>query len=270
MEKFDSQKHSKLIDSMPFSYVSTAVYLDFCAYVLKANDEELVVKEDVVSHNFPYFFLPRKKENWECMSASMVSKEDIQKIKDSGIEVSWENPTETEFIYSTQNLLNPAKGYKNKIKRFENNHKYTILKKYDKEKILSFYSLWEGQKEDLNNIFAKESNDFFFYCLNNLEKYNIRQIYVEVDEKLVGFVWGVKHSNDKWVSIHIKSDYQYRGLNRFLNHEITKEFADTKIVSLGTGCQDEGLIQNKKELGPIEEKQYYYVATTGKIQKPFV
>lgn len=198
------------------------------------------------------------------MSASMVSKEDIQKIKDSGIEVSWENPTETEFIYSTQDFLNPTKKYKQKINQFINDYKYTIHKNYDKKKIVDFYNLWEKQKGDFDNVFNKESNDFFVYCIENLDRYNIKQIYVEVGGKLVGFVCGVKHSEDKWVSIHIKSDYQYRGISRFLNHEITKKFADTKIVSLGTGCQDQGLIQYKKELGPIEEKQYYYVATKGK------
>src|SRR3989344_1807588 len=162
MEKFDSQKHGKLIDDMPFSYVSTAVYLDFCAYIIKANDEELVVKEDIVSHNFPYFFLPKKKENWEFMSASMILEEDVQKIKDLGIEVSWKNSTETEFIYSTQDFLNPTKKYKQKINQFINDYKYIIHKKYNIEKIIDFYNLWEKQKGDCDNVFNKESNDFFF------------------------------------------------------------------------------------------------------------
>ena len=265
MEKFDSSKHNRLIVDLPFSYVSTAVYLDFRAYILNLNGEDLVVTQDsVYRHDFPCLFLPKNQNNWEFMSASMVSDKDVEKIKNQGIEIAAENSTEIEYFYATQDFLNPAGKYKQKIKQFEEGYKYKIYNQYDQKKIVEFFNLWESQKENLNNVFSKESNEIFFFCLENFDKYGIEQIYVEIEGKLVGFVWGVKNSSDKWISLHSKSDYQYRGLSRFLNYEITKKFADTKVVSLGTGCQDEGLIQYKQELGPIEEKKYHYVLTRGK------
>ena len=126
MEKFDSQKHGKLIGNMPFSYVSTLVYLDFCAYVIRKNEENLVVKEDPVSHDLNCFFLPEKKANWEFITASMVSAEDIQKIVDSDIEISSKNQTETEYIFLTEDFINPTQKYKNKIKQFEKCYKYKM------------------------------------------------------------------------------------------------------------------------------------------------
>lgn len=267
MKKFDSSKHGELIKKMPFSYISTSVYLDFCAYVVNRNGEDLVVKEDPISKEFDLFFLPEKKENWFDMSASMVTLDDLKKIKNHDIEIKSQNPTTTEFIYSTADFLNPTKKYKQKIRQFEDGYEFKVLNEYDEEKVKEFFNSWEDQKDDCDDVFSKESSDFFFFCLENLDKYNVEQVYVEVDGKLVGFVWGVKHSADKWVSLHIKSDYKYRGLSRFLNYEISKKFSDAKIVSLGTGCKDPGLIQNKKELGPIEEVDYYYVFTGGKVEK---
>lgn len=266
MKKFDSAIHAKLIEKMPFSYLSTAVYLDFCAYLLPLNGEDLVVTQDpVYRHDFPGLFLPQNPLNWQFMSASMVFREDLQKIRDNGIEIATHNPTETEFIYSTRDFLNPVKTYKQKINQFEKGYRFEILDHYDRQKIIDFCAFWEKQTADFENCYTRESRDFFLFCLDNLGKYGIEQIYVEVEGKLAGFVWGVQHSADKWVSLHIKSDYQFRGLSRFLNYRISKKFADTSLASLGTGCQDPGLIKNKKELGPIEEKQYFYVLTRGKL-----
>ncbi len=266
MIKFNSQKHKKLLKDKPFSFISTLVYLDFCAYILERNEEDLIVTQDKVDKkDFPYLFLPKNKKNWKNMTASMVCAEDLEKIKKSDVKIIKTNPTVTEFFYLTKDFLNPTKKYKQKIGQFEKNYKFKIRKKYNKKKLLKFYDFWEKQKSgDKNkdeNVFRKESDEFFNFCLKNLKKYNIEQIYVEVEGKLVGFVWGVKHSKNNWVSLHIKSDYKYRGLSSFLNFEISKKFTNTKLVSLGTGCQDAGLTQNKKELGPAEEKKYFYVLT---------
>lgn len=250
---------------MPFSYISTAVYLDFCAYVLNLNGEDLVVTQDhVYKNDFPCLFLPKNEKNWEFMSASSVSKDDIDRIKAAGIEMATHNLTETEFIYRTQGFLNPTKKYKQKVSQFESGYKYAVYEKYDKKKVLKFFGALTIRNGNKENLFQEESDDLFLFCLNNLNKYDIQQVYVEVDGRLAGLVWGVGHSDGKWVNLHIKVDYQYRGLSRFLNYEIAKRFPKTRLVSLGTGCGDEGLIQYKKELGPIEEKEYHYILTRGR------
>ena len=262
MEKFDCVKHSELMSELSFSYISTKIYLDFCAWVLCVNGEDLIVKQDeVYKHDFPSLFLPKNIKNFEYMTASMINEHDIKKIINSGIEVII-NKTETEFIYLTENIINPSGGHKRQINKFKKND-YKIYNVYERGKILRFNDEWRTQKK-VNNVFIEESNNFFGFCLDNLDKYDVKQIYVEVDNKLIGFGWGVKHSKDEWVNLHIKCDYGYKGLSQFLNCELAKMFCDVKICSLGTGCQNTGLIKYKTELNPIKQNKYYYVLTRGK------
>ncbi|MFA6047288.1 MAG: hypothetical protein WCV59_02410 [Parcubacteria group bacterium] len=265
MEKFDSKKHIKLINDLPFSYVSLPLYLDFCAYTFKRNGEDLIVTQDPsYLHDFPSLFLPKNKDNWAMASMSMITEEEVKKIKKEDIEIANQNPTETEYYYKTSGFLDPKSKMKNRVNQFNKSYDYNILNNYSKTKLTEFYNLWEGQKERSSDLFEKESTEFFFFCLENLEKYDIKQIYVEIDGKLAGFAWGVGHSDHNWAGLHLKANYDYKGLSRFLHHERAKLFSDRDLFSLGTGCHDPGLIQFKKELGPVLEKQYYYVFTRDK------
>lgn len=263
MEKFDSAKHIRLVEDMPFSYVSLPAYLDFCAYTLKRNDEQLVVKEDPDSHEFQVIFLPKNDKNWQMTSMSMLMREDVDRIRSRNIDVAIEKATGIEFFYKTNNFINPQGKLKERISQFVKNYSFTIKNKYQKDKIIDFYNLWEGQLDQEEDVFSKESMDFFNFCLANLEKYDIQQVYVEVDGNLVGFAWGVKHPSGNWAGLHLKVDYKYKGLSRFINHERAKLFPDLDLFTLGTGCNDPGLTQFKKELGPVKEQEYFYVLTRG-------
>lgn len=267
MEKFDSTKHSELIKTMPFSYMSLPIYLDFCAYIFIRNKEPIVVCQDYFYPNdFPSFFLPKNPRNWERATMSMITADDVQKIKDAGIEVVVEIPTETEYFYKTDDFLHPRGKMKERINQFTNNYSFTTKNTYPKNKIKDFYKLWEDQRDRSNEIFEQESTRLFNFCLPNLEKYDVRQIYVEVEGKLAGFAWGLKHLGNRWVGLHLKVDYQYKGLSRFLQSERAKLFSDCDEFTLGTGCKDPGIIQFKKELGPTKEQQHFYVFTRNKKQ----
>lgn len=265
IRKFDSTAHARLLETMPFSYVSTAVYADYCAYVLHVNGEDLVVTEDpLFRHDFPSLFLPKNEDNWEYLSASMVREEEIERVKRANIEIAATNPTETEFIYATQSFLKPKNSMKTKISQFQKKYTYTVLHSYDHKRIRTFEQHWKQQKGEFSNVYQRESASFFSFCLDHLDIYGIEQIYIEIEEQLAGFVWGVRHQNNGWIGLHSKVDYRYRGLDRYMKYAMANIFSDTKRVSLGTGCNDEGLTQYKEELGPSERIAHHYLLTRGK------
>jgi hypothetical protein len=262
VEKFNFKKHEKLTKNLPFSYVSLPIYLDFCAYTFNRNGEDLLVIQDpLFPHDFPSLFLPKNPLNWRRASMSMLSKEEVEKVRKANIRIEIETLIETEFFYRTKDFLEPKLKLKSKIGQFKKSYSYKIVNQYSKEKIKKFYHFWEKQKKTKSDLFEKESTKLFFFCLEKIDHYDIKQIYIEVNGKLVGFAWGTEYSDNKWVGLHLKSDYQYKGLGQMLHHERAKLFPRHKIFSAGTGCQDQGIIQFKKELGPFLEKDYYYLFT---------
>lgn len=267
MEKFDSFKYSFDIKKLPFSYYSLLIYLDFIAYFFKRNDENLIVWQDIIyPHDFPSIFIPKKNKNWEYASIALASNEDVEKIRNENIEIKVQLPVEIEYFYKTENFFDPKKGMRTHIENFKKLYSYIILNEYPFDRILEFYIQWKKQR-DRNSITVEEEEKFFMFCLNNLDKYHIKQIYVEIDNRLVGFAWGIKHSENNWAGLELKVDYSYKGLSRFLQSERAKIFSDYKFFTLGTGCHDEGIIKYKKELGPSFVKKYHYLLTGNKLGK---
>ncbi len=264
MEKFDSQKHGNLTEHLPFSYFSTNVHLDFAAYIFERNGEQLIVQQDILYPNdFPSIFLPHKKENWANCSVLFTSHEDREHVKKEGIPVMVETPVGSEFFYSTDDFVNPKGNIKNRINKFSSSYEYSLKNTWDKEGIISFYNFWKKQRTHESFTFG-ESEEFFMFCLNNLEKQNIQQVYVEIEDKLAGLAWGVC-LKDNWVGLHLKVDYQYTGLSRFLHSERAKLFSECEMFSLGTGAHDLGIESYKEDLGPIKTINYAYILTGSKI-----
>jgi hypothetical protein len=265
MIKFTTSEHLKRV-KLPFSYFSSTAHLDFSADLLSRNDEEIVVMQDIYyPHEFPALFLPNKKENWENCSATFVTKEDIDKVKKHGIEIIICKEIGTEYFYETKHLTNPVGKFGQRIRQFERLHgsNCKILNKYPKKDVLDFYNEWKKQKNRDGDTFD-ESEKFFYFCTNNLDKYNIKQVYIELNKKLVGVAYGIKHHVGGWVGLHLKVNYKYKGLSRLLHHERAKMFGDEKIFTLGTGAKEAGITQFKEELGPTMKKEYFYVLTGGK------
>lgn len=261
MEKFNSQKHAQLLKNLPFSYFSLSLYLDCLAYLLSKNGREMIVVQDLLYLNeFPALFLPKNKNDWQFMSVTIGTEKDIEKLKKENIEILLQKPICDEFYYDTELFLKANSHTGQRIRQFEKNYKYKILNSYSPEKIEKFYYFWKKQKNHKDITFG-EGEELFFFCLKNLKKYNIKQVYVEVDRKLVGLAWGVEHPSGGWVGLHLKVDYNIKGLSRFLHQERAKLFKDKKIFSLGPGTGEKGIEQYKKELGPVEIKQYYYILT---------
>lgn len=267
MEKFLSSKHEELIGSLPFSYFSTNLYLDFSAYILERNGEQIIVWQDeIYPHEFPAIFLPRNKENWLHTSTTFVTLKDVEKLNNENIEIIINKPTGTEFFYNSADFINPTGELKTKINRFKDNYAFEIKNKYSKDKILEFYNFWKDQRIHESITFG-ESEEFFMYCLDNLDKYNIKQVYVESEGKLIGLAFGMIHTKGGWVGLHLKVDYSYKGLSRFLHHERSKLFSDRLEFTLGTDAHDVGIGNYKEELGPKHKEVYFYVLTGDKMKK---
>lgn len=262
MEKFISDKHSQLQKGLPFSYFSTNLYLDFSAYIFDRNGESLIVWQDIFDPNeFPCIFMPQKKENWVRCLVTFATQDDIENVQKEKIEILLSKPVGAEFFYLTDNFLNPRGDFKNRVHKFISSYAYSLTNKFNKEKIVEFYNFWKSQREHESITFG-ESEEFFHFCLDNLDTYNIKQVYVEVNNKIVGLAWGIVFpGSNNWIGLHLKVDYQYKGLSRFLHQERAKMFAEYKEFSLGTGAHDKGIEKFKEELGPIYKKEYHYLLT---------
>ncbi len=263
IEKFNLEKHLDLTKDLPFSYFSSLAYLDCVAYVLERNGSKIVVSQDIYySHEFPAVFLPKNREDRRFCSVTFASEEDVKKIEADGIEIVVKNEIATEFFYATEDFVNlTKKSFREKVKQFKKLYAHEIFYDYPKEKIMEFYELWKAQKDRSSADTFYESEAFFLWLLDNLEKHNVKQVYVEVDGKLVGLAFGIEHGNDSWVGLQLKVDYEYKGLSRFMHHERAKLFQDRKEFTIGSGAHEKGIEAYKRDLGPIREKQYYYILT---------
>ncbi len=267
IQKFNSKKPLMELKSLPFSFYSSAIYLDCYGHLLERNGELILVTQDpYYQQEFPAIFLPNRQINQIEASVTFTSEADIKKLEKNNIEIIIKKPIGGEFFYTTKLLLNPEPKIKRRIEQFKKSYKYKISHSWPKEKVKDFYFEWKKQKKRSGDNFAEVEN-FFFFCLDNLRTYKAKQVYVTVNDKLVGLAWGMEHQSGNWMGLQLKANYKFKGLSRFLHHERSKLFADKKLFTLGTGAQDEGIIQFKRELGPIEEKNYYYVLTGKKVGK---
>lgn len=259
MEKFTLSKHTAIADKLPFSYFSAYICLDFSAQILVRNGEEIIVEQDMYyKHEFPALFLPQNPLNWERCSITFATDEDKKRIQENH-SILIDKVSGEEYFYKTDSLIHPVGSTLRRIEQFKKNI-FHISNLYPKEKILQFYDFWKSQKERLADTFD-DSEQFFLFCLENLDTYDVKQVYVQIDGQLVGFAWGVKHQKDGWVGLHLKVNYEVKGLSRFLHQERAKMFSDRELCTLGTGAHEAGISQFKEELGPVSIQKYSYILT---------
>ena len=274
IEKFDSKKHRALLAKLPFKYESSVIYLDFAGYIIERNGEKNVAVQDVLYPNdLPYLYLPEKKENWSHSIIQWVNKDQLDELK-SDFEIVKSFSSGKEYYYQTQDFIGLDGGkwasFRKDVHHFKNNNHYKILENYDFSKTKSFLkNIWLNQQEEKTASF-NESYNFFIFCLENQKKYGIKTLYVEIDGTLAGLAMGSRFndSDDKWLALHIKVDYKYRGLSRFLYHERAKLFAEFSEFTSGATCAgDEGIEEFKKSLHPHRVEESYYVITGDKLKK---
>jgi|GEM_PF-1521697 len=286
MKPFNSTnpEHLEWARRLPFSHSTCLPYLDYFGNVFTRHGSEPIFvwqHEDYV-HTIPSIVLPKLKRNWENAAIAFATQEDLQKIRAEGIPILREEFVGTEYFYKTQTFLEPDGKLAKKIRKFVRDYPTVqIVHTLDPKAVKAFYQTWKNQQRkpseskaevmterfDVRDAVFDEDHEFFHYCLDHLDRYQIKQVYALLDGKPVGMAWGVEHSPGKWIGLHLKADYQVTGLSRFLQHERAKLFAHCDEVSLSTGCGKAGLDAFKQELGPAYTKEYWYVVT-GERQKP--
>ncbi len=261
-----TRDHTNVIEDLPFAYCNSPIYFEFGGYVLTRNGEDIPVLQDsLFPHEFPAVRLPKNKLNWENFSLLFATEQMVQQLKDALIPILLTKEIGREFYYKTSEFISPQGGFKKRVEQFQKMYQYTLHHEFASEKILVFYEHWKKQR--LRETFTfEESEDFFLFCLRNLKSQCIKQVYVVIDGKLVGFAWGIAYKSGNWIGLHLKVDYSIKGLSRFLHQERAKLFADLDLFTLGTGAHEKGIDSYKQELGPVIEKKYYYVLT-GNIPK---
>jgi hypothetical protein len=262
MEKFDSSRHAALLKKLPFSYFSTSVYADFSHHIFERNGEQLIVWQDNLYPNeFPCVFPPQLENNWERCSVTFAQRDFIENAKKRGVEVLIEKPAGAEFFYTTTSFIEPHGSIERDVELFKRAYPaHEVHTSCESETIVDFYNEWRAQKTRDGETFD-ESEEFFDFCLQDLEKYDVRQTYVFVDGNLAGLAWGVPHSHGKWVGLHLKVRYEYKGLSRYLHHLRAHQFPDHAEFSLGTGAHEPGIEKHKRDLHPSRETPYFYVLT---------
>jgi hypothetical protein len=259
-EKFDHriERHLDALKRLPFSYFSLPMYLDEHAYLVEHNCEDLiVVPNDDSPHVLQLLFVPHQQSNLAHTAIRFVTEAERRAFP-CKTEILFEKQTVTEFIFRTSDFVHPIGDLAKKIRSFVSKHKYTVKHSYPRQEIERFYKAWKLQR-DWDLSWLEESERSFFFQLDRLDELNIKQVYVEVDGTLAGFAWGVSHPSGNWVGLHMKVLYQYRDLSRFLHRERAKMFEGSEFFSLGTASAEEGMGRFKHELGPIEERKYFFL-----------
>lgn len=268
IEKFSSEKHSNLLKKLPFKYESSEIYLDFAGYIIERNGEKNISVQDVLYPNdLPYLYLPDKKDNWHHSIIQWVSKEQIEELKKE-VEIVKSFPSGSEYFYNTKDFIDMVGGkwskFRKDVEHFQDNYKFKVLNEYPEQKVKEFLeTVWLAEQEEKTISFA-ESYNFFLFCLENQAKHGIKTLYVEIDGALAGLAMGAafNSSEDKWIALHIKVDYKYRGISRFLYHERAKMFENYSEFTSGATCAgDKGVEKFKSCLHPKRVEESFYVIT---------
>lgn len=260
LNRFDPNRldHLEAMKKLPFSYFSLQSYLEENAFVFERNGEIIVaVKNQEPPYELQSLFPPSLPANQHHIAIRLATQSDRDSLSQK-VQILFERQTITEFFYRTDDFVHPTGRLAKKIRIFRSRFHPTVHSSYSKDAIMTFYRDWEQQRvRDVSTI--GESDQSFLHFLDRLDNPEIKQVYIEIDGALAGFAWGIPHWSGNWVGLHMKVSYQYQDLNRYLHHERSKLFQDSPLFSTGTSMFDVGVDQYKHNLGPAEERKYFFL-----------
>ncbi len=265
LRKFNSKQDVYLLKSVPFMHDTTSSYLDHAAYVISHNGkEELAVQDALYPNELPYIFLPRSRKLWPNAHILWTKKTDIEKLKKK-VEIKLTVPIVSEYMYRTKKFIDledsEMKKFRKLIRQFKHNYSYSVDYECDRDQVDQFLTKWSKQQKVKTATFW-DNYHYCHYCLDHKRLYGIKTVYVKVEGKLVGIAMGVKFDAKRWVALHIKVDYSYQGLSRFLFHKRAEMFQELPWFTSGSsGLGDKGIEKYKEMLHPDEKIDNFYVIT---------
>lgn len=258
---------SNILNKKSYTITPFYIYYNFM-YIIKNNEKLLVDYDPIDIQNINQQVLPKKKENQINSSFDLLNENELKELNKNKIEILFKKHVENEYWYSTkewQTLEGPKfRIIRKKINKFKKENNYKILFEYDLEKIKKFILNWESKRENKKNI-SKISKTYLKldakHCidtLNNINKFENKKIFVELNNKLIGFAIIIPFK-DYWVALMQKTDLKYNGLSEFLYNEKAKLM--NGIFTTGPAAGDKNLSNFKLSLRPIKVEKLYYVET---------
>jgi hypothetical protein len=242
-----------------FSCLTSKPYSDFAYKIIPIGNDSSILWKDVFYDGYtPYALPPSDLSNLNKARVTLADDACLENLKIKGINFKYYQEDLNEFYYSTSYFSNPNGKLKHKINKFSDSPNITILNSYDKEKISEFYYQWRKQKPG-DNYFLEEDKKFFFYCLENLENYEIKQVYIEQDNTLVGLAWGIQENEDGWNALFIKNNHAIHWLNYYLLYELSRIFETVSYFTFGTDAREPRLNEYKTNLHPYKIKTYHSI-----------
>lgn len=154
---------------------------------------------------------------------------------------------------------------RNHINYFKHHYKYTITAytSDDYEECYGLFNGWKAKKEA--NIPVKD--EYMAQLFQNLCLFpDMFGIVVRVDGKLAGFSLGGILLSNEAICIIRKTDYQYKGLSEFIDHEFYKWVPENvTFVNDGDDLESESLRKYKMKWFPSELRKYHTVQQNGII-----
>ena len=173
-----------------------------------------------------------EQQVFRCFSKSKVD-EICKKINDKYL---YEKKIYLQsYFYKTENYLLNARKSKD-VKKFKKKYNYKILSSYAKDKVYELYNAWAEMLVSKGKSVVPATELDFFFDTNNIKKYKIRFLFLEVDGNLVGAK--IAHpffirSKKTLILRYQFSLYEYYGINQFMTYELMKRENDFEEFSDG-------------------------------------
>ncbi|MFU8766495.1 MAG: phosphatidylglycerol lysyltransferase domain-containing protein [Candidatus Methanoperedens sp.] len=169
----------------------------------------------------------------------------------------------SDYIYDKEEQLAMCGGRFNEIRNhinyFKKHYNYTVsaYKAEDYEDCDRLFNGWKAKKEA--NIPVKDEH--VAQLFQNLCLFpDMFGMVVRVDKKVVGFSLGGLLSHDEAICIIRKTDYTFKGLSEFVDHEFYKCVPESvRLVNDGDDLDSPSLRQYKSKWNPVGFRQYYTV-----------
>lgn len=257
--KLSKKLNKATFDSNPF-------YLVCNCFIEERNGEEIVLDKDFTDGNIKPLFLPKKIENIRNQQISCVLEEDLELLKKLKFQIKKKELYGYEYMYRTKDLIElegaQYRAFRKAINQFERLYKYKVLTEYPTPKVIDALKSWSEKRSLQDKSEESKKNrklelELDMQWLGLLDKIPNKRIFIEIDNKLVGFAVFLKLNNELWIGLMQKTDYEIKGVSRFLYNLKAKEMKDIEFFSTGTPGDDKELTDFKESMRPVKKVPIY-------------
>ena len=235
------------------AYFTSPFILAASCYFLRKNGQLSVFFYDTVDKEIRFLYGPQLSTVGEAHGVEFARDEDIRALEVLGVSIKERKSLGPEYIYDCEKLSKSAtpdlRGIRQNANYFRKNNTYRILHQYDPEKIKAFIRAW-AETKDLSRYTELAKALFLLdlaMCLRYVDFVDLpqRNIFVEIDGRLVGFAFTHPLTSNMFVGLMQKVDIRYRGLSPFIYQEKAKLHPGVKYFSIGCPADTPGLLQFK-------------------------